>query len=132
MDTKSPAQQNEGPAGDIDTSGPPNYHALAKMVKNQQTLVFVVENYLVPQDLEPDLTLTSKWIKAMCSEYELLTFFHKKSALEEMKRKVDAEVERKKVLRKLAANLKSISSHVDSLDSATYFFGNINENHERT
>ena len=42
----------------------------------------------------------------MCSECELITFFHKKKALEDIKKKIDSEIDRKKILRTLAANLR--------------------------
>lgn len=60
-------------------------------------------------EADPTLHIEQKWIKDTSETYDLLTFMHKKAALEDMKKRIDIEIERKKYLKKLGDNLEDIN-----------------------
>ena len=63
----APAQPPAGlpkEAADIeaDPDAPINFHGLAKLVKNSKTLFLIVQHYLVPDNLDPNLQPTCLWL----------------------------------------------------------------------
>ena len=109
----------------VDFDAPINFHDLAKLCKNANTLALISRKYFVHPDHEkdPDLAITQQWFTEMSQTYDLLSFTHKKAAIEDMKKRVEAEIERKKYLKKLAANLADINTHLDHLDKNKDFLG---------
>lgn len=102
-----------------DDDKPKTVYDLARMVKNRSHLLHVVLNYVVPKNLEPALRPSEQWIIEMCNSKELLSFSHKKQAIEEIKDSIMKEIERRRQHQKLAANLHIINGHLSALDSTT-------------
>jgi hypothetical protein len=93
----------------------------------------IARKYFIRPEYEedPELHIAQAWLKETSETYDLLTFMHKKAALEDMKKKIDSEIERKKYLKKLGANLEDINAHLNNLDKQQNFFGKIDENADR-
>lgn len=100
---------------------------LARMVKGRSSLLHVVLTYILPKDLEAALRPSELWIIEMCNTKELLSFSHKKKAIEEIKDSIFKEIERRRQHQKLAANLDVINGHLSALDGAT---GAVTKQHE--
>ena len=115
----------------MDLNAPINYYSLAKLVKGTNSLFSLVQDHLVPNDVDPNQKPTTQWIQRLCESRELLTFSHKKNALEEIKNTIDEEIARKKMLTELSKNLMNINNYVAHLDKQTDVFASRNENVER-
>ena len=51
----------------------------------------------MPQNVDANLRPDEDWLMNLCNQYELLSFTHKKNAVEQIKEKIDSEIERKKM-----------------------------------
>jgi hypothetical protein len=62
--------------------------------------------------MKPSVTedaISTLWLQEIIGKYDLISFSHKKSALEDLKAKIDAELERKQYLKVLANQLVGIN-----------------------
>lgn len=89
------------------------------MVRNRQSLFHVIGQYVVPQHLDQKLKPAEKWLHDLCNARELVSFSHKKQAIEEIKDAVLKEVERRRLHQKVADNLSAITGHLTALDGTT-------------
>ena len=98
---------------------PRTIHELARMVKHKQLFLPVVQHFLVPRNIDQALKPDESWLNDICSKQELLSFSHKKRALEEIKEAILKEVSRRKKHQELANNLNSINNFLNTLENTT-------------
>jgi hypothetical protein len=72
-------------------------HEIARKIKNKVGLFLNCQQFLIPQNLDANLRPDEDWLMSLCNQFELLSFTHKKNAVEQIKEKIDSEIERKKM-----------------------------------
>lgn len=93
-----------------------SFHEIARSIKTHHAMYLRAKKSFVPEGLDKDLVPTDEWIHELCHGYELQTFFHKKNALEEIKQKIDSEIERRRNVQLMNKNIERITLQFEDLD----------------
>lgn len=89
-----------------------DYGKMIAEATNKQKLYVITKKYLIPKDTPTVLLPTDEWLMKLAHENatNLVSFFHKKQAIDKIKMDVETEIENKSMKLKITEDLKKIKN----------------------